>query len=134
MTLAKRHYAKIAQLLEKFGDDQLRFTLELEAYEVEWSWAEKEQEIVQESKTILLPDNESSRHSLSRPKTANPILPQTIESVSSQLPPWPPRSKSHPEKSPQATPQNDKWNKNPAKTTPNPALNEPNILHNFDEA
>ena len=59
MTLAKRHYAKIAQLLEKFGDDQLRFTLELEAYEVEQIRTE-EHEARKEPETIQFPDIESS--------------------------------------------------------------------------
>ena len=40
--MADGHSEEITQLLEEFGDDQLQFVLELEAYEAEQMQTEKE--------------------------------------------------------------------------------------------
>ena len=75
---------EITHLLEEFRDDQLDYTLELEAYKAERLHAEKEQETEEEPETIQLPDNESSGHSPTGPDNTSPTPPHTTKRATEQ--------------------------------------------------
>ena len=75
--LAVRHSEVVAQLFEAFTEDQIDFTMEMEAYETERVKAEKKHLIVNAPETIPLPKSEfdtQSSHVLLEEESACPIL------------------------------------------------------------
>mgnify|MGYP007069668485 FL=1 len=85
LVIVKCHSTEIAQLVEDFGDAQIQASLELEAYEAEQKRVEKEQAAPEAPETIMLPNNDSSEHSLVGNENVAPIPPHETEKPEQQI-------------------------------------------------
>ena len=60
------------QLLEEFGDNQIKTSLDLQAYKAKRKWVAQGEG----AETIVLPDSDSSQHESEETATIAPIPPQ----------------------------------------------------------